>query len=115
MGSRAQAGLVGGGEGLRERCRAQSQQRDLGFGVGCGHQAWVSYTTGWDRGHRDQSSGVGGSGLGLVKGVLGARLGIMEQSQWVSVSEPRLMGGIRVGSCVSGVATRMGQEWQRSA
>lgn len=41
VGTRAQAGFVGGGEGLREGCRAMSHQRGPGFRVGSGHQVWV--------------------------------------------------------------------------
>lgn len=54
VGTRAQAGFIGR-EVLREGYRAQSQHRGLGFRVGYGHQVWVSYTTGWDRRHGDQS------------------------------------------------------------
>lgn len=50
---------------------------------GVGHESW----------ELELSQGVGGSGLGLTKEVLEARLGIMEWTQWVSVRQHRLFWG----------------------
>lgn len=54
VGTRTQAGFIGGGEGLWEGCRARSRHRGRGFRVGSGHQVWVRQTMGWDRSHGNQ-------------------------------------------------------------
>lgn len=73
VGSRTQAGFIGGGEGLWEGCRAWSYHRALWFRVGSGHQVQVRWTMGWDRSHEELSQGTRSLQEGLAKAVLKAR------------------------------------------
>lgn len=61
VGTRAQAGLIGGGEGLWEGCKAGSQHWGQGFRVASGNQVWARETVGCDRsrGSHRLSQGMG--------------------------------------------------------